>query len=169
MTRGIVRDGEVRLRPGRMKTASIQGAAADRQEILPLLTRLHHESRAHLDRLRSQVVSGAMVGVNAKGDPQRHFDVAVDQWDRRWLTEHYDAGIVVSEEETEALQFGNEQDGYRFVVDPVDGSLARTLEGCAGVRAYGCASRARSLQDPTTLVAASTRELAEEIIDAIAQ
>ncbi|MFQ5744503.1 MAG: inositol monophosphatase family protein [Acidobacteriota bacterium] len=283
-----------------MKMASIQGPAAGRQEILPLLKRLHHESQAHLDRLRSEVVSGTTVGVNAKGDPQRHFDVAVDQWVRRWLTEHYDGGIVVSEEETEVLEFGNEQDGYRFVVDPVDGSdnyvrglplsalsvavlpreaplradrvvyglvgdvydgdpfvaareqgayrsgqrlrtsrthclrdsvlscelnhwapdgsLARTLEGCAGVRAYGCASRAlclvavgaldahidvrsrltpesflaaslmvteagghvrrldgaalgpfRSLQDRTTLVAASTRELAEEIIDAIAR
>ncbi len=301
MTRGInVRDGEARLRPGRMKRASIQGPATNRREILPLLTRLHHESRAYLDRLRSQAVSGTTVGVNAKGDAQRHFDVAVDQWIRRWLTEHYDAGIVVSEEETEALEFGDEQDGYRFVVDPVDGSdnyarglplsavsvavlpreaplcadrvvygmvgdvsdddpivaareqgayrsgqqlhtsgthslrdsvlscelnhwapdgsLARILEGCAGVRTYGCASRAlclvavgaldahidvrsrltpesflaaslmvteagghvcrldggalgpfRSLQDRTTLVAASTRELAEEIIDAIAR
>ena len=59
MTREISAcDSEVRLRPGRMKTTSIQGPAADRQEILPLSTRLHHESQAHLDRLRSQVVSG---------------------------------------------------------------------------------------------------------------
>jgi len=301
MTRWInVRENEVRFRPSRIETASIQGPAADRQEILPLLTRLHHESRAHLDRLRPEGVSGTTLGVNAKGDLQRHFDVAVDQWVRRWLTEHYHAGIVVSEENTEALPFGDEQDGYRFVVDPVDGSdnyarglplsalsvavlpreaplcadrvvyglvgdvsdsdpivaareqgayrsgqrlrtsrthclrhavlscelnhwapdgsLAGILEGCAGVRAYGCASRAlclvavgaldahidvrsrltpesflaaslivteagghvcrldgaalgpfRSLQDRTTLVAASTRELAEEIIDAIAR
>ena len=301
MTREISAcEGEVRSQAGSNEDDQIQGPAADRQEILLLLTRLHHESQAYLDSLPSQVVSGTTVGVNAKGDPQRHFDVAVDQWVRRWLTEHCDAGIVVSEEETEALEFGNEQDGYRFVVDPVDGSdnyarglplsalsvavlpreaplcadqvvygmvgdvsdgdpivaareqgayrssqrlrtsrthclrdsvlscelnhwapdgsLARTLEGCAGVRAYGCASRAlclvavgaldahidvrsrltpesflaaslmvteagghvcrldgaalgpfRSLQDRTTLVAASTRELAEEIIDAIAR
>jgi len=67
MTREISAcDSEVRLRPGRMKTTSIQGPAADRQEILPLSTRLHHESQAHLDRLRSQVVSGTTVG---KGGP----------------------------------------------------------------------------------------------------
>ena len=283
-----------------MKTAGLQGLAVDCQE-LQLLKRLHHESRAHLDRLWSQsrVVPGAIVGVNAKGDQQRHFDVAADRWIRRWLTEHYDSGIVVSEEETEALELGNGQNEYRFVVDPVDGSdnyarglplsalsiavlprqaplctdrvvyglvgevsdsdpivaakgqgayrggqrlrtsrthclrdavlscelnhwapggsLATTLEGCAGVRAYGCASRAlglvaagaldahidvrgrltpesflaasllvteaggyvrrldgaplgpfRSLQDRTSLVAASTRELAQEIIDALA-
>ncbi len=268
--------------------------------MLALLERLHHEYQAHFDRPRFQGVSEATVGVNAKGDRQRHFDVAADRWVRGWLTEHCDSGIVESEEQIDALEFGHGQDGYRFVVDPVDGSdnyarglplsalsvaifpreaplradrvvyalvgdvssgdpvvaarnhgayrggqrlhasktkrlrdavlscelnhwapnrsLARTLEVCLGVRAYGCASRAlclvalgaldahidvrnrltpesflagsllvteaggyisrldgtpfgsfRTLQDRTTLVAAATKELAEEIIDVISR
>jgi len=268
--------------------------------MLALLERLHHEYQAYFDRPRFQGVSEATVGVNPKGDRQRHFDVAADRWVRGWLTEHCDSGIVESEEQIDALEFGHGQDGYRFVVDPVDGSdnyarglplsalsvavlpreaplctdrvvyglvgdvsggdpfvaardegaylggqrlhtsitnrfrdavlscelnhwapdgsLAKTLQGCAGVRAYGCASRAlcliavgaldahidvrsrltpesflagsllvteaggyvsrldgtplgpfRSLQDRTTLVAAATKELAEEIIDVISR
>ncbi len=268
--------------------------------MIALLQRLHQESLAHLRQLRSEAVAAATVGVNAKGDLQRHFDVDADRWIRSWLTEHCASGVVESEENTDALELGNEPEGYRFIVDPVDGSdnyarglplsalsvailprdvplrvdqilyglvgdvshadpvvaardqgttrgaerlhtskvhrlrdavlscelnhwapdgaLAKTLAGCAGVRAYGCASRAlclvaegaldahidvrsrltpesflaasllvteaggyvsrldskplgpfRSLQDRTTLVAAATKELAEEIMDAITQ
>ncbi len=283
-----------------MKAAGLQKPSSSWQEMIALLKRLHHESLAHLQQLRPEVASAATVGINAKGDRQRHFDVAADRWIRSWLTEHCASGVVESEEETDVLELGNEQDGYRFIVDPVDGSdnyarglplsalsvailprdaplrvdqvlyglvgdasrddpvvaardqgayrgagrlhtskvnrlrdavlscelnhwapngsLAKTLESCAGVRAYGCASRAlclvaegaldahidvrsrltpesflagslrvteaggyvsrldgkplgpfRSLQDCTTLVAAATRELAEEIIDVISK
>jgi len=238
--------------------------------------------------------------VNAKGDDQKSFDIAADEWIRRWLSEHFESGVVESEEQTGVFEFGSGRQGYRFIVDPVDGSdnfarglplsaisiamlprqtslstdavvyalvgdtsgpgaviaargngaysdgqrlctsetrrlrdafvscelnhwapdasLAELMRACSGIRVYGCASRAlclvangaldahidvrsrltpesflaaslplteaggyicrldggvlgpfHSLQDRTTLVASSTKELAMEIINALAK
>ena len=60
--------------------------------------------------------------MNAKGDDQKPFDIAVDEWIRQWLSEHFESGVVESEEQTGAFEFGSGEQGYRFIVDPVDGS-----------------------------------------------
>jgi len=269
-------------------------------ETLALLRQLQIDSQQVLDQLRPDLNRPHTVGVNAKGDNQRHFDVAADEWIRHWLSEHFESGVVESEEQTGAFEFGSGKQGYRFIVDPVDGSdnfarglplsaislamlprqtslsmdgviyalvgdtsgpgavvaargngaysdgqrlhtsetrrlrdafvscelnhsapdasLAELMRTCSGIRVYGCASRAlcllalgaldahvdvrnrltpesflaasllvteagghicrldggalgpfQSLQDRTTLVAASTKELMEEIINALAR
>ena len=270
-------------------------------ETLALLRQLQVDSEQPFDQLRPNLNRPHSVGVNAKGDNQRHFDVAADEWIRQWLSEHFESGVVESEEQTGAFEFGSGEQGYRFIVDPVDGSdnfarglplsaislailprqtslsadgvifasvgatsgpgavvaargngayssdgrrlhtsetrrlrdafiscelnhwapdasLADLMRTCAGIRVYGCASRAlclvadgaldahidvrsrltpesflaasllvteadghicrldggalgpfESLQDRTTLVAASTKELTEEIINALAR
>jgi len=267
--------------------------------MLALLKQLQVDSLQLFDQLRPVRDHGQAVGVNAKGDDQKHFDVAADEWLRQWLAEHFESGVVESEEQTSAFEFGSDERGYRFIVDPVDGSdnferglplsaisvamlprqtslstdgvvcalvgdtsgpgaivaarengaywdsrrlhtsetrrlgdafvscelnhwgpdasLAELMQSCAAIRVYGCASRAlclvaagaldahvdvrsrltpesflaasllvteagghicrldggalgpfQSLQDRTTLVAASTKELTEEIINALA-
>jgi myo-inositol-1(or 4)-monophosphatase len=269
-------------------------------ETLALLRQLQIDSQQRLDQLQPDLKCRHTVGVNAKGDAQKYFDVAADEWIRQWLSEHFESGVVESEEQTGAFEFGSGKQGYRFIVDPVDGSdnfarglplsaislamlprqtslsadrvvyalvgdtsgpgafiaarangaysdsqrlhtsetrhlhdafvsfelnhwapdasLAALMRTCSGVRVYGCASRAlclvavgaldahvdvrsrltpesflaasllvteagghicrldggalgpfQSLQDRTTLVAASTKELAEEIINALAR
>ncbi len=67
--------------------------------MIALLKWLHHGWLAHLQQLRSEGVGVSTAGVNAKGDRQRHFDVAADRWVRSWLMEHCASGVVESEEE----------------------------------------------------------------------
>ena len=281
--------------------APFRGTTTDSQEMFALLEQLQVDSLPILDQLRPGVDHGQAVGVNAKGDDQKPFDIAADEWIRQWLSEHFESGVVESEERTSAFEFGSVEQGYRFIVDPVDGSdnfarglplsaislamlprqtplstdgviyasvgdtsssgavvaargsgayasdgrplhtseahrlsdafvscelnhwapdasLATLMRTCAGIRVYGCASRAlrlvaegaldahidvrsrltpesflaasllvteagghicrldggalgpfQSLQDRTTLVGASTKELTEEIINALAR
>ncbi len=267
-------------------------------ETLALLRQLQVDSQQVLDQLQPDLKLQHTGGVNAKGDNQKYFDIAADEWIRQWLSGHFEGGVVESEEQTGAFEFGSGKQGYRFIVDPVDGSdnfarglplsdislamlprqtalstdgviyalvgdtsgpgavvaargngaysdsqrlhtsetrrlrdafvscelnhwapdasLAELMQTCSGVRTYGCASLAlcmvakgaldahvdvrnrltpesflaasllvteagghicrldggalgpfQSLQDRTTLVAASTKELAEEIINAL--
>jgi len=275
--------------------------STDYKETLALLRQLQVDSRQLLDQVRPGLDHGRAVGVNAKGDSQKDFDIAADEWIRQWLSEHFESGVVESEERKGAFEFGSGNQGYRFIVDPIDGSdnfarglplsaislamlprrtslstdgviyasvgdtsgpgsvvaargngayasdgrrlhtsgtrrlreafvscelnhwapdtsLANLMRACAGIRVYGCASRAlclvaegaldahidvrnrltpesflaasllvteagghicrldggtlapfQSLQDRTALVAASTKELTEEIIDALAR
>lgn len=281
--------------------APLHDTSTDSQEMFALLRQLQVDSLPILDQVRPGLNHGQAVGVNAKGDDQKPFDIATDEWIRRWLSEHFESGVVESEERTSAFEFGSVEEGYRFIVDPVDGSdnfarglplsaislamlprqtslstdgviyasvgdtsgsgavvaargngayasdgrrlhtsearrlsdsfvscelnhwapdasLANLMRTCAGIRVYGCASRAlrlvaegaldahidvrsrltpesflaaslivteagghicrldggalgpfQSLQDRTTLVAASTKELTEEIISALAR
>jgi myo-inositol-1(or 4)-monophosphatase len=281
-------------------SAPLCDTSTDSQEMLKLLRQLQVESLQVLAQVRPGLDHRQDVGVNAKGDSQKHFDVAADAWIRQWISEHFASGVVESEEQTGAFEFGSGRQGYRFIVDPVDGSdnfarslplsaislamfprqtslstdgvvyalvgdtsgrgavvaargngaysdsqrlhtsetrrlrdafvscelnhwapdasLAELTRTCSGIRVYGCASRAlclvamgaldahidvrsrltpesflaasllvteagghicrldggalgpfESLQDRTTLVAASTKELAEEIINALAR
>ncbi len=281
--------------------APLRDTSTDPQEMFALLRQLQVDSLPLLDQVRPGPDHSQAVGVNAKGDDQKPFDIAADEWIRRWLSEHFESGVVESEERTSAFEFGSVEQGYRFIVDPVDGSdnfarglplsaislamlprqtplsaegviyaavgdtsgsgavvaargsgayasdgkrlhtsetrrlsdafvscelnhwapdaaLANLMRTCAGIRVYGCASRAlrlvaegaldahidvrtrltpesflaasllvteagghicrldggtlgpfQSLQDRTTLVAASTKELSEEIINALAR
>jgi len=279
---------------------SLHHTPPDSQETLALLRQLQSDSLQVLEQVRPSLDQGEAVGVNAKGDDQKSFDVAADEWIRQWLTTHFESGVVESEERTDAFEFGRSEQGFRFIVDPVDGSdnfarglplsavslamlprqtslstdgvayalvgdtsgpgalvaargdgaycgthrlhtsktrrlgdafvscelnhwapdaaLAELMRTCSGLRVYGCASRAlclvaagaldahidvrirltpesflaasllvteagghicrldggvlgpfQSLQDRTTFVAASTRELAEEIVNALVQ
>ena len=281
-----------------MNTAPLHDTPPECAETLALLRQLQVDSQQILDQLQPGPDHRQSVGVNAKGDDQKHFDIAVDEWIRQWLSERFESGVVESEEQTGAFEFGSGKQGYRFIVDPVDGSdnfarglplsaislamlprqtslstdgviyalvgvtsgsgalvaargngaysdsqrlhtsetrrlrdafvscelnhwapdasLAELMRTCSGIRVYGCASRAlclvavgaldahvdvrnrltpesflaasllvteagghicrldggalgpfQSLQDRTTLVAASTQELAEEIINAL--
>ncbi len=283
-----------------MIAAPLQPTSPDSQETLALLRQLQADSLQVLEQVRPGLDQREAVGVNAKGDDQKHFDIAADEWIRQWLTTHFESGVVESEERPDAFEFGYSEQGFRFVVDPVDGSdnfarglplsavslamlprqtalstdgvayalvgdtsgpgalvaargdgaysgaqrlhtsetrrlgdafvscelnhlapdasLAELMLTCSGLRVYGCASRAlclvalgaldahvdvrsrltpesflaasllvteagghicrldggalgpyQSLQDRTTLVAASTRELAEEIVNALAR
>lgn len=283
-----------------MNTAPLHDTPPECAETLALLRQLQVDSQQVLDQLQPGPDHRQAVGVNAKGDNQKRFDIAVDEWIRQWLSEHFESGVVQSEEQTGAFEFGSGKQGYRFIVDPVDGSdnfarglplsaisvamlprqtslstdgviyalvgdtsgpgavvaargngaysdsqrlhtsetrrlrdafvscelnhwapdasLAELMRTCSGMRVYGCASRAlclvavgvldahvdvrnrltpesflaasllvteagghicrldggalgpfQSLQDRTTLVAASTQELAEEIINALAR
>ena len=283
-----------------MTSAPLHDTLTDSQEMLALLRQLQVDSLQLLDQVRRMLDRSQAVGVNAKGDNQKHFDIAADEWIRQWLSEHFESGVVESEEQTGAFEFGSGKQGYRFIVDPVDGSdnfarglplsaismamlprqtalstdgviyalvgdtsgpgavvaargngaysdsqrahtsetrrlrdafvscelnhwapdasLAELMQTCSGMRVYGCASRAlclvavgaldahvdvrsrltpesffaasllvteagghicrldggalgpfQTLQDRTTLVAASTKELAEEIISALAR
>ena len=283
-----------------MNAVSRQHTPPEPQEMLGLLRQLHAESLRVFEQTRPGLDQREAVGVNAKGDHQKPFDISADEWIRQWLPRHFGSGVVVSEERTDAFEFGRSEQGFRFVVDPVDGSdnferglplsaislavlprqtslstdgiayalvgdtsgpgalvaargdgaysggrrlhasktrrlrdafvscelnhwapdasLAELMRTCSGLRVYGCASRAlclvamgaldahvdvrsrltpesflaasllvteagghicrldggalgpfQSLQDRTTLVAASTRELAEEIVNALSR
>ena len=288
-------------RPSIMTSAPLHDTSTDSQETFALLRQLQVDSLPLLDQVRPGPDHSQAVGVNAKGDDQKPFDIAADEWIRQWLSAHFASGVVESEEETRAFEFGSSEQGYRFIVDPVDGSdnfarglplsaislamlprqtslstdgviyasvgdtsgsgtvvaargngtyaldgrrlytsetrhlrdafvscelnhwapdasLANLMRTCAGIRVYGCASRAlclvaegaldahidvrsrltpesflaasllvteadghicrldggalgpfQSLQDRTTLVAASTKELTEEIMNALAR
>ncbi len=105
-----------------MTSAPLHDTSADSQEVLALLRQLQVDSLQLLDRVRPGVGQGEVVGVNTKGDDQKSFDIAVDEWIRQWLSEHFESGVVESEEQTGAFGFGSGEQGYRFIVDPVDGS-----------------------------------------------
>lgn len=283
-----------------MNVGPLHHTPPNSDQTLGQLRQLHADSLRVLDQMRTGLDSRESVGVNAKGDEQKPFDIEADEWIRQWLSEHFESGVVESEEQTVAHEFGRNGQGFRFIVDPVDGSdnfarglplsavslavlprqaslsteeisyalvgdtsgpgalvaargegaylgtqrvhtseirrlgdafvscelnhwapdtsLAQLIRACSGLRVYGCASRAlslvavgaldahvdirnrltpesflaasllvteagghicrldggalgpfQSLQDRTTLVAASTRELAEEIINALAK
>ncbi len=94
--------------------------------VLGLLRDLHEELRIFL---RQERHAGDSVGVNAKGHRQRAFDVDADRWIRDWITAHFPGGVIESEETTSPVAFGDTDAGFRFVIDPIDGSdnLARRL------------------------------------------
>jgi len=281
-----------------MNAKRLHYAPPDSQDMLALLQQLQADSLQVFEQVQPGLDRRKAVGVNAKGDDQKPFDIAADEWIRQWLMTHFESGVVESEEQTDAFEFGHSEQGFRFIVDPVDGSdnfarglplsaislavlprqielstygieyalvgdtsrpkalvaargggaysgsqrlhtsetrhigdafvscelnhsapdasLAELIRTCSGLRVYGCASRAlglvavgaldahvdvrgrltpesflaasllvteagghiccldgeapgpfQSLQDRTTLVAASTKELAEEIINAL--
>lgn len=105
-----------------MTSAPLHDTSTDSQEVLALLRQLQVDSLQLLDRVRPGLGHGEAVGVNAKGDDQKSFDIAADEWIRQWLSEHFESGVVESEEKTSAFEFGSGEQGYRFIVDPVDGS-----------------------------------------------
>ena len=88
--------------------------------MLELLRNLYRDFEAQLPNL--ETLRRATGEINAKGDAQRGFDVAAHDWVKSWLIEHCDGGLIESEEATEGTSFGPSGSGYRFVVDPVDGS-----------------------------------------------
>ncbi len=96
--------------------------STDSQEMFVLLRQLQVDSLPLLDQVRPGPDHSQAVGVNAKGDEQKAFDIASDEWIREWLSEHFESGVVESEEQTGAFEFGSGEQGYRFIVDPVDGS-----------------------------------------------
>ncbi len=90
--------------------------------MLTLLRQLQADSLQVLEQLRPELSQGKTVGVNAKGDDQKSFDIATDEWIRQWLTTHFESGVIESEERTNEFKFGHNEQGFRFIVDPVDGS-----------------------------------------------
>ncbi len=94
--------------------------------VLGLLRDLNRELRIFLRQNRHADKS---VGVNAKGHRQRAFDVETDHWIRDWIAAHFPGGVIESEEHAAPIAFGDMDKGFRFVVDPIDGSdnLARRL------------------------------------------
>ena len=104
-----------------MISVPLHDTSTDSQEMLALLRQLQVDSLQVLDQVRPGLDHRQAVGVNAKGDNQRHFDIAADEWIRRWLSEHFESGVVESEEQTGAFEFGSGKQGYRFIDDPFDG------------------------------------------------
>lgn len=92
------------------------------EEMLGQLRQLHADSLRVLDQTRTGLDPRKSVGVNAKGDDQKPFDIEADEWIRQWLSDHFESGVVESEEQTIAHEFGLNEQGFRFIVDPVDGS-----------------------------------------------
>ena len=92
------------------------------EEMLGQLRQLHADSLRVLDQTRTGLDPRKSVGVNAKGDHQKPFDIEADEWIRQWLSDHFESGVVESEEQTIAHEFGLNEQGFRFIVDPVDGS-----------------------------------------------
>lgn len=88
--------------------------------MLELLRSAYRDFEAQLPHL--ETLRRTTGEINAKGDAQRGCDVAAHDWVKSWLIEHCDAGVIESEEATEGTSFGPADSGYRFVVDPVDGS-----------------------------------------------
>ncbi len=86
--------------------------------MLTLLRQLQADSLQVLEQLRPELSQGKTVGVNAKGDDQKSFDIATDEW----ITTHFESGVIESEERTNEFKFGHNEQGFRFIVDPVDGS-----------------------------------------------
>ncbi len=105
-----------------MSSAPLHDTSTDSSEMLTLLRQLQVDSRQLLEQVRPGVDHSQAVGVNAKGDSQKHFDIVADDWIRQWLSEHFESGLVESEERKGAFEFGSGNRGYRFIVDPVDGS-----------------------------------------------
>ena len=105
-----------------MNAVPLHHTPPDSKEMLGLLRQLHADSLRVLNQERPGLDPRESVGVNAKGDDQKHFDIAGDEWIRQWLPMHFESGVVESEEQTVAYEFGRDEQGFRFVVDPVDGS-----------------------------------------------
>jgi len=105
-----------------MTTTSLHHISPDSQEMLTLLRQLQADSLQVLEQVRPKLGQMKTIGVNAKGDDQKSFDIATDEWIRQWLTTHFESGVVESEEITNAFKFGHSEQGFRFIVDPVDGS-----------------------------------------------
>ena len=87
-----------------------------------LLRQLQADSLQVLEQVRPELGQMKTIGVNAKGDDQKSFDIVTDKWIRQWLTTHFENGVVESEEMINAFEFGRSEQGFRFIVDPVDGS-----------------------------------------------
>jgi myo-inositol-1(or 4)-monophosphatase len=83
-----------------------------------ILAILHAELRQELQAWKDRPDPGRR---NAKGDLQRSFDLAADEYVRSYLERAFPAGVLLSEESGER-RFGRGKLQYRFVVDPVDGS-----------------------------------------------
>ncbi len=83
-----------------------------------ILAILHGELRQELQAWKDTPDPGRR---NAKGDLQRSFDLAADEYVRSYLERAFPAGVLLSEESGER-RFGRGKLQYRFVVDPVDGS-----------------------------------------------
>jgi len=105
-----------------MTTTSLHHTSPNSQEMLTLLRQLQADSLQVLEQVRPELGQMKTIGVNAKGDDQKSFDIATDEWIRQWLTTHFESGVVESEEITNAFKFGHNEQGFRFIVDPVDGS-----------------------------------------------
>jgi len=90
--------------------------------MLTLLRQLQADSLQVLEQVRPELGQMKTIGVNAKGDDQKSFDIVTDKWIRQWLTTHFKSGVVESEEMINAFEFGRSEQGFRFIVDPVDGS-----------------------------------------------
>ena len=105
-----------------MTATSLHYISPDSQEMLTLLRQLQADSLQVLEQVRPELGQMKTIGVNAKGDDQKSFDIATDEWIRQWLTTHFESGVVESEEITNAFKFGHNEQGFRFIVDPVDGS-----------------------------------------------
>jgi myo-inositol-1(or 4)-monophosphatase len=105
-----------------MTTTSLHHTSPNSQEMLTLLRQLQVDSLQVLEQVRPELGQMKTIGVNAKGDDQKSFDIATDEWIRQWLTTHFESGVVESEEITNAFKFGHNEQGFRFIVDPVDGS-----------------------------------------------
>ncbi len=101
-----------------MNSAPLHSTSTDSQEMLALLRQLQVDSLQILDQVRPELRRRETVGVNAKGDDQKPCDIEVDQWLQRWLTEHFESGVVESEEKMGAFEFGVNEQGFRFIVDP---------------------------------------------------
>lgn len=103
-------------------------------EMLTLLRELQADSRPLFARLRANVRRGNGSDVTvAEGDLR--LDIEADTWLREWISQHFESGIVQSEERKQsgALEFGFAGDGYHFVIDPLDGldNFARGLSPSA--------------------------------------
>ena len=83
-----------------------------------ILAILYRELRQELQAWKDRPDPGRR---NSKGDLQRSFDVAADEYVRSYLERAFPAGVLLSEESGER-RFGRGEPQYRFVVDPVDGS-----------------------------------------------
>ena len=105
-----------------MNAGPVHHTLPDSQEMLALLRQLQADSLQVLEKARPGLNQREAVGVNAKGDDQKPFDLAADEWLRQWLRTHFESGVVESEEQTDAFEFGHSEQGFRFIVDPVDGS-----------------------------------------------
>ncbi len=91
-------------------------------EILAVLRQLQSDSRPLFARLRANArLEGA--AASAAGEFEGRVDIAADTWLREWISDHFESGIVQSEERKQsgALQFGTSGHGFHFVIDPIDG------------------------------------------------
>jgi myo-inositol-1(or 4)-monophosphatase len=104
---------------GRIEEGGRSGSLRPFESGVPrILAILHGELREELQAWKDRPDPGRR---NAKGDLQRSFDVAADEYVRSYLERAFPAGVLLSEESGET-RFGKGEFQYRFVVDPVDGS-----------------------------------------------